>query len=233
MKNNIYYIIIFIILAIIIVYSLWIVSKHSRDSFIFKFTEKLFSVPSIFIPLGIFLTFKVFKLQIESIERESTFKMVDRSFHTVNKSVSENYDKCPNLINSLYFDWQKNKMTTHYSSNSNSNNNSNKDDDWTASLLIATLMFQAWEDSLTSYEIDNTGAIVWFAVFIPWAHSDILKDIWEISKSNYTTITADYGDFLFFIARAYTPKNDNELYLLAKYCVESNEFKKIIDERFA
>ena len=231
MINNITYIIIFTILAIIIIYSLWIVSKYNRDSFIFKFTEKLFSIPSIFIPVGIFLTFKVFKLQIESMERESTFKMVDRSFHTVNKSVAENYDKCPNLINSLYFDWQKNKMTTHYSSNSN--NNSNKDDDWTASLLVATLMFQAWEDSLTSYEIDETGAIVWFAVFMPWAYSDKLKDIWEISKSNYAKVTADYGDFLFYTIRAYTPKNDNELYLLAQYCVESNTFKKIIETRYA
>jgi len=208
------------------IFILWYVSKkYRRDSPIFIFVEKILSLPALFLPFGIYLTYKVLKMQIDNIARDGTFKIIDRGWILINKSLSENYDKCPYFINSIYYDWQKKEMTKTYTKNTNKPNN----DNWATVNYISTIMFQSWEDFLTSLSVDQTGSVVWMANYLQWSQSKELKKIWDVSKPNYAIGTQLFGDFLF--SQKDKPKNADELQSLAQKCVDSKEYNDIITKK--
>ena len=86
---------------------IWYVIKKDKNSLINKFTDKIVVISSIFVPIGIYLTYTVFSLQFEESRINSTFRIIDRGWLNVNKIFVDYFDKCPTFINSLCFDWQK------------------------------------------------------------------------------------------------------------------------------
>lgn len=213
------------IIILFVVYLLWHVSKKfNNNSPIIKFVDNIFKLPSIFIPIGIYFTYNILKIQIDNSSRDSTFKIIDRGWILINKTLAEYQDKCPFFINSLYYDWQKKQMGAHVKNNINN-------DDWAAVNYLSTLIFQSWEDFLTSLSIDQTGSVVWIANYLQWTQSNELRNIWNVSKPNYAYHTQLFGDFLF--SQTYKPKNANELQSFAMRCNESEEFKKIKEMRMS
>ncbi len=97
---------IFIIIFTIII-MLYVVNEN-KHNIIHKYMTKLVSVSSIFIPLGIYLTYRVFHLQFETMNVTSTYTIIDRGWLNVNQKFAEHYDECSNFIDSLYFNWQQN-----------------------------------------------------------------------------------------------------------------------------
>ena len=69
-------------------------------------------------------------------------------------------------INSLYFDWQKKVLGSEEQQTS-------EGDKWYAVNYLSILIFQAWEDFITSAKIDDTGYIVWMNNFLQWSNSKI------------------------------------------------------------
>ena len=159
-------------------------------------------------------------MQIENVSRDSTYKIVDRGWILINKTLADYHDKCPFFINSLYYDWQKAQMSERVLNKNNINN-----DDWASVNYLSTIIFQAWEDFLTSLSVDQTGTVVWIANFLQWSQSSVLRNIWNVSKPNYAITTQLFGDFLF--SQTFTPKNANELQSFAQRCADSEEFTKI------
>ena len=95
------------IMGIILMYTMWHVTKKGEKSKISIFVSKFSIIGSIFIPVGIYLTYRVFSLQLQSMKREATYKVIDRGWLNINKSFLEYYKECPTFINSLYYTWQK------------------------------------------------------------------------------------------------------------------------------
>ena len=86
---------------------MWYVARKGENSLLNRFTGKFAVIGSIFVPVGIFLTYRVFTLQLQAMSRDATYKIIDRGWLDINKKIVDYYKDCPNFMNSLYFDWQK------------------------------------------------------------------------------------------------------------------------------
>jgi hypothetical protein len=213
-----------IIFFIFVAFMWYVVYFNPKNAALDRFTDKLMVIGSIFIPIGIYLTYKVFSLQLDQKSRDATFRIIDRSWLNVNKSFIDYYNECPNFINSLYFDWQKKVLgkVTNYQ----------KEDSWYSVKYICALIFQSWEDFITSSKVDETGDIVWINCFIPWCNSKLLKNNWTVLKSNYAPTTQELGDYMFYMINFHKPKNVVELSNLGALIVKSKKFREILYERF-
>ena len=211
----------FIILFIFAYY----ISSQGKKSFHFKLTSNLALIAQIFIPLCMFLTLQVFIIQLGVLSRNSTFEVIDRSWLAVNEKIKTEYNECPNLINSLYFDWQLKKL-------GDIDNQIKRKDRWYSVNYISNLIFQSWEDFITASSSDQTGTYVWMNNFLQWTNSEILKESWSVLKGNYSNTTQEFGDYLFHISSISNPKNTLELYNLAEKVSKSNEIKLIFKKRF-
>lgn len=220
--------ILLVISILSILYLIWIVS-HKRDGTILdKFTDKFSIMGSVFVPVGIFLTYRVFSLQLQSMQREATFQILDRGWLGVNEKLIKYHEDCPKFVDSLYFDWQKKVLgSTKYEYDANS------EDKWYAVNYLSILIFQAWEDFLTASDIDQTGSIVWLNNFLQWSSSPMLRNNWSVLRSNFADTTQQFGDYLFYVSATYNPKNEGELHNLAAMVYESDTFKGILRQRHA
>lgn len=216
--------IILFIITFIVIILVWYIVK-TKNKVLDKFTGKLAIIGSIFVPLSLYLTYKVFKLQLQALYRDSTFKIIDRSWLNINRSLVNYYKECPNFVNSLYFDWQKKVLGKNYEINSVNQDN------WYAVNYISISIFQAWEDFLTSEIVDETGDIVWINNFLQWSSSSILRNNWSVLKTNFASTTQEFGDYLFYMSSIYKPKNESELNNLAKMIVDSEKYKNILKLR--
>lgn len=221
---NIFYFLLF--LGIVVSYILYVVTRKDKNSLISKFTDKISIIGSLFIPIGIYLTYTVFSLQFEESKISSTFRIIDRSWLNVNKIFVDYYDKCPTFINSLSFDWQKKVLGSEIQ-------NSTQQDDWYAVNYVSVCIFQAFEDFLTSALDDETGQYVWIANFLQWTNSDILRNNWSVLKSNYSDTTEMFGDYLFLMSDTHRKQITNvaELTTLSKNITQSKKFIDILDIR--
>ena len=217
-------IIIGVIFFIFFLIGAYYVSYKGSKSFYHKFTSNLALIAQIFIPLCMFLTLQLFNIQLGVMTRNSTFDVIDRSWLAVNEKLVAEYDKCPNLINSLYFDWQIKKLGNI--------SNQNKKDEWYSANYISILIFQSWEDFISSSSVDQTGVYVWMNNFLQWSNSKILRENWSVLKGNFATTTQELGDYLFEVSSKNNPRNNLELHNLAKEVADSDRIKAIFKKRF-
>ena len=204
---------------------MWYVVRKGENSLINRFTGKFAVIGSIFVPVGIFLTYRVFTLQLQAMSRDATYKIIDRGWLDINKKIVDYYKDCPNFMNSLYFDWQKKILGKEVKSETQ--------DNWYTVNYMSILIFQAWEDFITSAEVDETGHTVWINNFLQWANSEILYNNWTVLKTNFADTTQAFGDYLFYMAKSRPPKNEYELNELAKDIVATEKFQDIIHKRFS
>jgi len=212
-----------ILILVIIIYSI----KKGKNHILSKILDKITLISAVFVPISIYLTYKVFALQLDNMTRDSTYKLIDRSWLDVNNKIIEYYDECPNFVESLYYDWQKHKNNLKIEDNKIGD----KQDKWYAVNYLSIIIFQAWEDFLTSAGVDETGMSVWINNFLQWAHSKTLKQKWNVLRTNYAKTTQDFGDLMFYIASTNIPENFTEMEILSKMVSESRELKDIINNR--
>jgi hypothetical protein len=221
-QNNVFSpLIIFSILLSFVLYTIYLASKKP-GSLIDRFTSKMTVITGFLAAFGIYLTYKIFQAQVENLSNDITLRLIDRSWVDVNELIYWNVTKCPTLVNSLYYSWQK-----PFSGNNSNNSNNSNNDIWTSCNYLSIKMFQAWEDYLTLAGMDETGAYVWIANFLQWTHSKELEKEWNALKANFSKTTIEFGDFLFKSSREYTPKNADDHLAYAIKLSESEVFKNI------
>ena len=96
-----------LIFVLILLSFMYYVVRKGKGTLFDRFTDKFSIIGSIFVPVGIFLTYRVFSLQNEAMRRDATYKIIDRGWVGVNEKMVTYYKDCPRFIDSLYFDWQK------------------------------------------------------------------------------------------------------------------------------
>ena len=213
--------ILLVIAIILLMIFMWFVVHKKKGSILDRYTGKLEVIATMFIPFGIFLTYRVFVLQDDHLTRDTTYKLIDRGWLDVNKYMVEHYKDCPKFINSLYFDWQRKVL-------GQTEEATEGEDKWYAVNYVSILIFQAWEDWLTSAYVDQTAHDVWINNFLTWANSPILRENWSVLKSNYAHTTQKVGDYFFYTASSFHPKNDSELNHVAETVARSQAFKDIL-----
>jgi hypothetical protein len=188
-------------LTFLMIYIVYVIKSTNKGNITSNFTEKLVLLSSIFIPIGIYLTYTIFARQIQELRINATFRSIDRGWLGINKQFVENFDKCPNLIDSLAYDWQISALgKKQYKL-------SHEEDDWVASNYISNCIFQSMEDFMVSSALDETAPEVWISNFIPWANSEILSNHWSVLKFNYAPRTIELAEYLFAIVS----KNRNQI----------------------
>lgn len=218
--------IIFLISFIIILILLYYVSIIPIDSVLDRFTNKIPVITGFFIGGGLLLTYYIFNISVENIRKDLTYKIIDRGWLNINQKFMENYGKCPNFIESLYFSWQKNNLEFKISSQP-----VNKYDDWYAVNYLSILIFQSFEDYLIVQEHDETGDYVWINNYLQWVNSPILENRWSVLKTNFAKTTIKLGDLLFSSIKNKNINNVADLANLADSIVNSEQYKQIVYKR--
>jgi hypothetical protein len=198
-------------MTLLIIYA----SATKPGSYIDRVTSKIPVISTFIIGLGIIITYQVFTVTLLSARREATYKIVDRAFTNIIKALDDNYDKCPEFINSLFYPWQK---TTFPHAEKNQTKNGDR---WTSTLYIANLIFQSWEDFLTDLEswwdleitiqYNEEDEKSWLAVFLTWAQSKELRKIFPTQQLEYNGTTVRLADLLFEYVEKYPANNIDEV----------------------
>ncbi len=219
--------IVLFILTFLMIYIIYVIKSTNKGNITSNFTEKLVLLSSIFIPIGIYLTYTIFSRQMDELRVAATFRSIDRGWLNVNKTFVEYSDKCPNLIDSLAYDWQINTLgKTQYKL-------SQEEDDWTASNYVSNCIFQSIEDFLTASVVDETTPDVWISNFLQWTNSNILYNNWVVLRSNYALTSQEFINYLFEFSSKNRNKikNSGDVDNLALGIVDSDFFRKIIEKR--
>ena len=212
-----------LIVMLILIFMSCIAKKHS---ILDRFVDKLSIIVGIFVATGVILTYNVFHRNLEQASIDTTFKIIDRAWINVNKEFHESYKSCPNLIHSLFFDWQIKAFVGE-----NNYDSFKSDDEWHAVNYVTCLIFQSVEDMMTASSFDETEAFVWLVNCVSWFSSPILQKIWISQKSNYTETAGNLIDLVISISINRKIKNVDELNLVVSEIMDTDEYKKIISNR--
>lgn len=156
--------------------------------------------------IGTGIVMQIIRDNKESEKRdvEATTASVDKLWIAHLRRMHEIHEKAPKFAASLLFPFQVQSAGGPATETA-------KDTDWTSVVWVANEIFTAWEDHLTSEEMDRTDEHVWSANFLQFASSEILHDVWEAMKANYREDTQRYGDMLFFFSTKNEPSDNSEL----------------------
>jgi len=201
---------------------IYLSAKSRAHSTFDRFIDKMDIIIGIFLAIGVILTAKIFQTTLEQNSVETTLKIIDRGWISVNRELFKKYKYCPNFANSLYYDWQKDIF-----SDAQLHSNYSNEDDWYAVNYLSMLIFQTTEDFLTTSTFDETGHYVWFSNFLQWYKSPILQNMWAVQKSNYADTTKELVDLLIKLTQKYNIQNETELTRIGKQIEKSGEIKQI------
>lgn len=230
---SVYEIILTIIASIVFLMTgLIIYASYSKvGSFIDRLTSKIPTIATFIIALGIIITYQVFTVTLLSARREATYKIVDRAFTNIIKAMDDNYEKCPEFINSLFFPWQKTVF------NRPEPTGEEKPDRWTCQLYLSTLIFQSWEDFLTdleswwdlqvTIEYNETDERSWLAIFLGWAQSKELREIFKTQQLEYNDTTVHLANLMFEYLDKYQINNAEDLDNLTGLIFNDPRYKQI------
>ena len=177
----------------------------------------------VYITLSVVLAYILFKQEVNQIKINTTLKSTDYAWTEINNKFVKYYDKCPNFIDSLYFDWQKKYIK--YSNKKKENN-----DDWIAVNYLCVSIYQAFHYVLIVNELDHTDEKSWIGTFLNWTTSPIVKKYWNGIRNNYPILTQRFVDLLISTNEKYPCKNLDEYKKLIDYIINTDEYKDINNE---
>ena len=198
---------IFIIIIIALIFIILLLhhsSNSTKDSYLDRIVNKIGSLSIVLYLFSIVLTYKILLLTRNYNNMAIDFQYIDRLWLNINNLIATNYDKCPNFINSLFYDWQKNIFNIN-------NNDINKNDNWLYINLISLTIFQSFNDYVLYISNDKYDKHNWINLFINWTGSEQLYIIWNNNKYNYHDKTVQFVDNLFYLTRINRPKNTEDM----------------------
>ena len=212
-----------VLIMFILIYMSCIAKKHSLLD---RFVDKLEIIIGIFAVIGVILTYSVFRRNLEQAAIDTTFEIVDRAWIDINKEFHESYKSCPNLIHSLFFDWQIKAFGGDITPHS-----FKSEDEWHSVNFVTCLIFQSVEDMMTSSSFDESGEFVWLANGVQWFSSPILQKIWLTQKTNYVETSQNLIDLVISKCKNRKIKNVEDLNLVVMEIIDTDEYRKIVSKR--
>jgi hypothetical protein len=211
-----YYVFLLICFIVVIINLIFLYkASFKKDSVLDRFTNKIRFLPGIFVALSAVLTYSIFLITADYQGRDTTFKMVDRGWIVLNKEIHDTYDKCPTFVNSLFGKPPDDNVT----------------DSWIAVYYLSNLIFQAFEDFLTSNDVDESDPSAWINIFMKFAYSRPLFDQWNRSKHYYAVTSQRLGDLIFQHSLKLKNNHRTTVEQATTHLIETDEYKDIIKTR--
>jgi hypothetical protein len=166
--------------------------KESKGSVV---VAVIASLAIVFLGLNVVSNTMNFDLQVNNAKIRATQINVDKLWTYPNQLFSEKNKSRPEFYASLYYNnLQLYKLTEHLKTKITIESELEEQ-------YLSILLFQCWEDHLTSRQLDKTGDAVWLVNYVQWAQSPYLKENFDRLKYNYKESTILFADLLFEYAR--------------------------------
>ena len=199
----------FLFLLSLVIIILILFSVYHENTVINSFADKIVILVLFF---SSYTAYETLNNSHEQTSFENYIKISNNQFKII-EYINQNYDRCPNFINTFFFNWQKKILSK------NNIIHVEKPDNWISVYYISEMIFKSF-DNYTSYinkiGINNISSknqknykLINF--FIQFAVSDELNKIWNICKYKYPEHTINLGDLLFALTHKYKPTNVIEL----------------------
>ena len=220
-KNFIYVILSIQILAI---FCIFISFMFYKNVYLVNLVPKLPILTGLLTSTGIVLTYLLFSNSYTKSINDTTLDVVRHDFIGVQQILSDNYDKCPNFVNSLNFDFVKKKFNTtdiNYKEYSNEN--------MVTINFLSNVIFESMANYLFTAELTEASDSKWMGVFLSYLSSKQLQERWQYLKYNYGEKPQLLIDFLIKSIEEIKFENSDEVIKFCNDLVFSEEFDKIIN----
>jgi hypothetical protein len=187
-----------------------------------KFVLRLPIASQFLIGFGIMVTFLIFVTNYKEIVKKATIETIRDTYTKTLEVFDTHGDKCPILIDSFFYPWQK--------INDKQYNNPVRNDDATAKMYVANYVFQIigiYVQQSSSLNVTNTRFLAFFSSL---CYSKILKKEWEKYKAFFGVRTQLLIEDLFKINEMQTFNNSDELIDYFNKYSQSEKFLKIISQ---
>lgn len=212
---------IFIYLCFFLVCIIVVISLHlSTKSLLNRILDKFSGLMGMYIAISVILGYLLFKDEVTNIKIKTVLKGTAYAWTDINSKFVEYYDKCPDFVDSLYFDWQKKYILKNKTKRNNN-------DDWTAVNYLCISIYQAFHYILIISDPEDIEDESWIGSFLNWISSPIVRSYWKVVYIYYPQITQDYINLLINSYEKYPCKNLDEFKKLIKYIMDSEEYDNI------
>lgn len=220
---------IFLFFMAFIIIVLILLSVFNDNPIVNSFSDKVVILVLFF---SAYTAHESFSFNTEQNDFVNYLKISDNQFKII-QYINENYEKCPNFINTFFFNWQKNVLSK------NTIETKQIVDKWITVYYISEMIFKSFDNytsyvnkvgsnSLSSHNQKNYKLINFF---IQFTISEDLRKIWNIYKYKYPEHTINFGDLLFSLTEKYKPKNVIEINKLVNVILNDRYYLLMFEKK--
>lgn len=192
-----------------------------KNMFLIRLIPKLPILTSLVTSTGIILTYLLFNNNYTKNVNDTTIQTTIHGFNDLFKIFSDNYKMCPKFIESLNFDFVKNKYYKYENVDYSGENMMTIN-------YISNIIFQSMENYLVTAELTETSDSSMMGTFLSFLSSKQLQERWPYFKYNVGLQTRKLVDFLIKARKENRFKNAEEVNKFCDNLVFSKEFNNIL-----
>lgn len=180
------FVIIILMVQIIAIILIIISFRFYKNKFLINLIPKLPILTGLLTSTGIILTYLLFSNTYAKNINDTSVDITRHEFRDIYKSMSDNYYRCPNFINSLYFDYIKNEtFNKNLNYESLYNNEDYNGEDQMAINYISISIFQSVANYVITSGLAETSDAKWFGIYMGFFSSKELQKRWNLFKYSY------------------------------------------------
>ena len=221
---EVYFIIIVIAVFLALLFLIYSSTFFNTGTKLDKFVLRLPIASQFLIGFGIIVTFLIFVTNYQDSVRKSTTDTIRETYDKTLEVFDTHSKRCPNLIASFFYPWQK---IEHKNKHHNTSLKNVEDEDISV-IYVSNHVFQIIEFYVQqSSKLDATNTR-FLAFFSSLCYSKILKEEWEDYRAFFGLTTKLIIEDLFKINETQTFNNSDELINYFDIYTHSERFKKIM-----
>ena len=197
---------------------------YKKESIIDRFVTRMPIASQFILGLGIYITYLLFKTNYNGTVVRETSQALKETYIKSYDVLEEYKEKCPNLINSFFFNWQNDGTR-----DSNLSQSFNKDSNFDTRILSNKLfeIVDVYVHSATMTTLSDSRFLIFMSCFL---RSNLLKNEWKKYYLNYGIKVRNLIDKVIEINEKENFKNPEELKKYFENFITTAEFKQIISQ---
>jgi len=204
---------------------IYISTFYKKSSLLDRFVTRLPIASHFVIGIGIYVTFLIFKLNNEDSTTRQTIQSIKDTFIQTLDILEKYRNKCPNLINSFFYSWQKPNENKY---NRDSLNEFNNKDDSLYSLIVSNYIFQIVGFYIHSSYMTKTSDSRFLVFFSSFFKSKLLKEEWYKYNANFGLRTRLLCNKLFEINDEIDFQSSDEIREYFEKYITTDKYKYIM-----
>lgn len=195
---------------------------YKKESMIDRFVTRMPIASQFILGLGIYITYLLFKTNYSGTVARETGLAIKETYVRMYDILEDYKEKSPNLINSFFFNWQKDGT-----GDSNLSQSFNKDNNFDA-MILSNKIFEVvdiYAKTATLTSLSDSRFLIFISSFYK---SKLLKNEWNKYYLNYGENVRNLSEKLFEINEKENFKSAEEIKDYFEKFVGGNLFKQII-----